>query len=190
MTERALPRVVLLDRDGVLNEDRTDYVKSVAEWVWLPGAREAVARLHAAGIRVAVLTNQSCVNKGIVALETLEAVHRRMHGEAETAGGRISAVFHCPHVDADACDCRKPLPGMIHQAAAHFGVDAREIPFVGDAGRDLEAAAAAGARPVLVRTGKGRDTEQGALPPGTLVFDDLPAYTEALLDSSREEPAC
>ncbi|KPV39772.1 hypothetical protein AN478_10685 [Thiohalorhabdus denitrificans] len=184
------PPVILLDRDGVLNEDRTDYVKSLAEWVWLPGVREALARLHGAGVRVGVLTNQSCVNKGILAPETLEAIHGRMREEAAAAGGRIDAVFHCPHVDANRCDCRKPLPGLIRQAAVHFGRDPGEMPFVGDAARDLEAAAAAGAPPVLVRTGKGGATEAGALPAGTVVHDDLAAFVAALLGPAREEAAC
>lgn len=185
-----IPPVVLVDRDGVLNEDRTDYVKSLAEWVWLPGAREALARLHGAGVKVGVLTNQSCVNKGILAPDTLEAIHERMRAEAVAAGGRIDAVFHCPHVDADACDCRKPLPGMIHRAALHFGRDPGEMPFVGDAARDLEAAAAAGAPPVLVRTGKGGATESGTLPPGTTVHDDLAGFVADLLGPDREETAC
>ena len=179
--------LVLLDRDGVLNEDRPDYVKSLAEWVWTPGARESLARLHACGVRVAVLTNQSCINKGIVAPQTLEAIHRRMTEEAEAADGAIDAIFHCPHVDADGCDCRKPLPGLLHQAAAHFGRDLAGVPFVGDAGRDLEAAVAAGADPVLVRTGKGAKTEAAGVPAGTVVLDDLTAFADYWLG---EKAAC
>jgi D-glycero-D-manno-heptose 1,7-bisphosphate phosphatase len=180
--------LVLLDRDGVLNEDRPNYVKSWDEWVWAPGAREALARLHGAGVRVAVLTNQSCVNKGILAPETLAAIHRRMAEEAEAAGGAIDAVFYCPHVDADGCDCRKPLPGLLHQAATHFGRDLAGVPFVGDARRDLEAAVAAGAEPVLVRGGKGERTEAEGVPEGTAVFDDLAAFADYWL--AREGAAC
>jgi len=176
-----LPRCVLLDRDGVLNEDRPDYVKSLDEWAWQPGVLEALARLHAAGIRVAVVTNQSCVAQGILSPDRLEAIHGRMRAEVSEAGGRIDGVFFCPHVDDDACLCRKPLPGLLHQAADYFGCDLAQVPFVGDAGRDLLAAVAAGARPVLVRTGKGAATESEALPPGTAVFDDLPAFVDALL---------
>jgi len=190
MVSASLPPVVLLDRDGVLNEDRTDYVKSLDEWVWLPGAREALARLRSAGIRVGVLTNQSCVSRGIVPPQTVEAVHEHMRSEAEAAGGRIDAVFHCPHVDADGCDCRKPLPGLVHRALAHFRCDPEGVPFVGDAPRDLQAAASGGVRPVLVRTGKGTASEAGALPAGTAVHDDLAAFVEALLGAAPEDAAC
>lgn len=176
-----LPPCVLLDRDGVLNEDRPNYVKSLDEWVWQEGVLAALARLHAAGIRVGVVTNQSCINQGILPSHQLEAIHARMRGDVADAGGRIDGVFFCPHVDEDACDCRKPLPGLLHQAADHFGCDLAGVPFVGDAGRDLLAAMAAGADPVLVRTGKGHATESEPLPPGTVIYDDLPGFVDALL---------
>ena len=188
MRREARGDLVLLDRDGVLNEDRPNYVKSLDEWVWTPGAREALGRLHAAGVQVAVLTNQSCVNKGIVNAATIQVIHQRMRAEAEAAGGAIDAVFHCPHVDADGCDCRKPLPGLLHQAAAHFGRELTGVPFVGDAGRDLEAAVAAGADPVLVRTGKGATTEGAGVTAGTAVFDDLAAFADYWL--GEREAAC
>ena len=175
------PACVLLDRDGVLNEDRPEYVKSLDEWVWQEGVLEALARLHAAGIRVGVVTNQSCVNQGILPSEQLESIHARMRADVADAGGRIGGIFFCPHTDADGCDCRKPLPGLLHQAAEFFGCSLDGVPFVGDAGRDLLAAMAAGARPVLVRTGKGRATEAEQLPPGTMVYDDLPAFVDDLL---------
>jgi D-glycero-D-manno-heptose 1,7-bisphosphate phosphatase len=179
----ALPPAVLLDRDGVLNEDRPNYVKSLDEWVWQDGVLDALARLHAAGVRVGVVTNQSCVGQGILASAQLEAIHARMRSDVAEAGGRIDGIFFCPHVDADGCDCRKPLPGLLHQAAEHFSCSLAGVPFVGDAGRDLVAAMAAGAEPVLVRTGKGAATEGEQLPPGTAVYDDLAAFVDALLEA-------
>lgn len=177
------PPLVLLDRDGVLNEDRPDYVKDWSEWGWEAGALEALAAFRAAGVPVAVFTNQSCVGKGRVSAETLADIHQRMRAEAEAAGGRIDAVFHCPHTDADGCRCRKPAPGLIEQALDHFGVADRaaSVPCIGDAGRDLAACRAAGARPVLVRTGKGADTEAAGEAAGVAVYDDLRAAAAALL---------
>ncbi|MFB6260424.1 MAG: D-glycero-beta-D-manno-heptose 1,7-bisphosphate 7-phosphatase [Thiohalorhabdaceae bacterium] len=179
----ALPPCVLVDRDGVLNEDRPDYVRSWGEWVWQEGVLEALARLNAAGISVGVMTNQSGIDQGILASEELERIHTRMRDEAAEAGGRIDGVFFCPHVDADACGCRKPLPGLLHQAADQLGCEPAGIPFVGDAERDLLAARAAGAEPVLVRTGKGAATERRGLPSGTRVYDDLAAFVDNLLES-------
>ncbi len=178
----SLPPCVLLDRDGVLNRDRPDYVEGPEQWVWQPGAREALARLAQSGLTVLVLTNQAGIGHGRLGIEDLEAVHARMRAEADTAGGRIDGVFYCPHTEAEGCDCRKPRPGLLHQAVERFGHPLVGIPFVGDARRDLEAAVAAGARPVLVRTGKGRATEADGVPPGTVVFDDLPAFVDALLE--------
>ncbi|MEF8793247.1 D-glycero-beta-D-manno-heptose 1,7-bisphosphate 7-phosphatase [Thiohalorhabdus sp.] len=179
-----LPPCVLVDRDGVLNEDRPDHVRSPDEWVWLDGVPEALARLRAAGIRVAVVTNQSGLGQGILSPEDLERIHGRMTAEAGDAGGRIDGVFFCPHVDADACGCRKPLPGLLHQAAEDLGCELTDVPFVGDAERDLQAALAAGAEPVLVRTGKGAATESRGLPPGTVVHADLPAFVDSLLEAA------
>ena len=192
MTTDPSPSLILLDRDGVLNEDRPDYVRSADQWVWVPGAREALARLAAAGVRVGVVSNQACVGKGLVAAATLEAIHARMRREAEAAGGRIDAVFVCPHTDDADCDCRKPAPGLLRRAADHFGMDLAGVPFVGDARRDLDAAIAAGARPVLVRTGKGADTEAAGPPSEAAVYPDLPAFVADLLGEDRQgkETAC
>lgn len=182
----AQPACVLLDRDGVLNQDRPDYVKSWEEWVWQEGVLAALARLKAAGVRVGVVTNQSCVGQGLVSSDTLEAIHARMRSEVAEAGGRIDGIFFCPHTDAAGCDCRKPMPGLLYQAAAYFGCTLADVPYVGDAGRDLLAAMTAGARPVLVRTGKGVATESGTVPPGTAVYDDLPAFVDALLGPAAQ----
>ena len=180
MDSEAGDPVLLLDRDGVLNEDRPHYVRTPADWVWVPGTREALARLTAAGVRLGVVTNQACIGKGVVTPATLAAIHGRMVREAAEAGARIEAVFVCPHADNQPCRCRKPGPGLIEQAAVHFGCPSAAMPFVGDARRDLEAAAAAGSPPVLVRTGKGAETEAAGLPAGVAVFDDLPALAEAV----------
>lgn len=176
------PPLVLLDRDGVLNVDRPDYVKAWSEWRWETGALAGLAAFRAAGVPVAVFTNQGCVGKGLVGPATLTDIHVRMRAEAEAAGGRIDAVFHCPHTDADGCGCRKPAPGLIEEALAHFGVrDPAAVPCIGDADRDLAACRAAGARPVLVRTGKGAATEAAGEADGVPVYDDLRAAAQALL---------
>jgi D-glycero-D-manno-heptose 1,7-bisphosphate phosphatase len=177
------PPLVLLDRDGVLNQDRPDYVKDWSEWVWVPGAREALAAFRAAGVPVGVFTNQACVGKGLVTPTGLAAIHRQMQAEAQAGGGRIDAVFHCPHTDTAGCGCRKPAPGLIEQALAHFGLTGRaaQIPCIGDARRDLQACRAAGARPVLVRTGKGAETEAAGEADGVPAYDDLLSAARALL---------
>lgn len=176
------PPLVLLDRDGVLNRDRPDYVKSWSEWVWEAGALEALAAFRAAGVTVAVFTNQGCVGKGLVSPEELADIHARMRAEAEAAGGRIDGLFHCPHTEADACRCRKPAPGLIEQALAHYGItEPAAVPCIGDAGRDLAACRAAGTRPVLVRTGKGAETEAAGEAADVAVYDDLYAAARALL---------
>jgi D-glycero-D-manno-heptose 1,7-bisphosphate phosphatase len=174
-------RLVVLDRDGTINYDSDQYVKSPAEWKPIPGALEAIARLNHAGWRVVVATNQSGIARGLLDVATLNAIHAEMQRAVAHAGGRIDAVFFCPHAaDAD-CECRKPRPGMLHEIARRLNVDLADVPVVGDAPRDLHAAAAAGAQPVLVLTGKGRRTrEAGNLPPGTRVFADLAAFAAHL----------
>ncbi|MFP4079669.1 MAG: D-glycero-beta-D-manno-heptose 1,7-bisphosphate 7-phosphatase [Ectothiorhodospira sp.] len=175
-------RLVILDRDGVINRDSPDYIKSPQEWIPLPGSLEAIARLTRAGWRVAVATNQSGLARGLFDAATLEAIHDRMRRAVEAAGGRIDLIHHCPHGPDDGCDCRKPRPGLLHRIADDLGVSLAGVPAVGDSARDLEAARAAGCRPLLVRTGNGERTlARGALPPETLVFPDLAAVVEHLL---------
>ncbi len=179
-------RLVILDRDGVINEDSDAYIKSPAEWVPVPGSLEAIARLTAAGWRVVVATNQSGIARGLFDLETLGRIHARMHRAVAEAGGRIEAIFFCPHGPDEGCRCRKPAPGLLEEIAARYRTTLEGVPVIGDSARDLEAARAAGARPVLVRTGKGRRTEAAGGPAleGVPVHDDLAAAVEALL---REE---
>jgi D-glycero-D-manno-heptose 1,7-bisphosphate phosphatase len=151
-------RFVILDRDGVINQDSDAYIKSPEEWVPIPESLDAIALLTQKGYRVVVLTNQSGVGRGLFDADTLERIHAKMIAAAEAAGGRIEAVFHCPHGPEDACECRKPKPGLFRAFAEKYGVDLANLPAVGDAYRDIEAARAVGAFPILVETGKGKRT--------------------------------
>ena len=175
-------KLVILDRDGVINFDSDQYIKSVDEWKPIPGSLQAIARLNHAGYRVVVATNQSGIGRGLFEMDTLNAIHEKMHKATALVGGRIDAVFFCPHTNTDNCECRKPKPGMLRQIAGRFNVDLTGVPAVGDSLRDLQAAAAVGARPLLVRTGKGVKTAAlPDLPPGTLVFADLAAAVQHIL---------
>jgi len=174
-------KLIILDRDGVINHDSDAYIKSPEEWQPLPGSLEAIARLTKAGWRIAVATNQSGVGRGLFDLATLSAIHAKMHASVTSAGGRIDAVFFCPHAADSNCSCRKPKPGMIEEVLRRFGAEPREVWVVGDALRDLQAAATIGCRPVLVLTGKGRSTMQaGGLPDSTHVRVDLAAVAAEL----------
>lgn len=175
-------RFVILDRDGVINFDSDDFIKSPAEWEPIPGSLEAIARLNQAGYRVVVATNQSGVGRGLYDMATLNAIHDKMHRLLAQHGGRVDAVFYCPHNPADECSCRKPSPGMFREIANRYNLDLKGVPAIGDSLRDLQAAAEAGASPVLVRTGKGERTlEKGGLPPGTPVYADLAEAVSAIL---------
>ena len=175
-------KIVILDRDGVINHDRDDFVKNSLEWVPLPKAAEAIALFSQAGWRVVVATNQSGIGRGLFDMHALNAVHEKMHHLISKAGGRIDAVFFCPHKPEAGCSCRKPAPGMVLEVAERFSVKPESLWLVGDSLRDLEAVAAVGGRAILVRTGKGRKTEAaGNLPAGTPVFDDLHAAAEWLI---------
>jgi D-glycero-D-manno-heptose 1,7-bisphosphate phosphatase len=174
-------KLVILDRDGTINEDSDDYIKSPAEWRPIPGSLEAIARLTQAGYRVVVATNQSGIGRGLFDAATLNAIHETLQRAVQQAGGRIDAIFFCPHADAAGCECRKPKPGMLLEIGRRLNVPLAGVPMVGDALRDLQAAAAAGARPVLVLTGKGRKTQAaGGLPPGTETYPDLAAFAARL----------
>ncbi len=175
-------KLVILDRDGVINFDSDQFIKSPAEWKPIPGSPEAIARLNQAGYRVVVATNQSGVGRALFDMDTLNAIHDKMHKTVAAVGGRIDAVFYCPHAADASCDCRKPKPGMFERIAACYNTDLSGVPAVGDSLRDLQAAAATGARPMLVLTGKGAKTRQDpALPAETLVFADLAAAVDFIL---------
>jgi D-glycero-D-manno-heptose 1,7-bisphosphate phosphatase len=174
-------KLIILDRDGVINEDSDAYIKSPDEWRPLPGSLEAIARLTKAGYRIAVATNQSGVARGLFDLATLAAIHAKMNRAVATAGGRIDAIFFCPHAADQQCHCRKPRPGMIEEILRRYRAEPNAVTVVGDALRDLQAAVAVGCTPVLVLTGKGRRTMRaGDLPPQTLVRVDLAALAAEL----------
>ena len=167
-------RLIILDRDGVINHDSDLFIKSPDEWRPIPGSLEAIARLSHAGYRVVVCTNQSGIGRGLFDMATLNAIHNRMHRALALAGGRIDAVFFCPHAAESLCQCRKPRPGLFREIATRLHVDLAGVPAVGDALRDIEAALAVGAKPLLVKTGKGLRTLQGgSLPEGVPVYEDL-----------------
>ncbi|MBV8031982.1 MAG: D-glycero-beta-D-manno-heptose 1,7-bisphosphate 7-phosphatase [Betaproteobacteria bacterium] len=174
-------KLVILDRDGTINEDSDEYIKSPAELRPIEGSLEAIARLAQAGYRIVVATNQSGIARGLFDTATLIAIHDALQRAAAQAGGRIDAFFFCPHAADSSCECRKPKPGMLREIARRFNVSLGDVYMVGDAQRDLDAAAAAGAKPVLVLTGKGEQTKaEGRLPPGTLVVPDLAAFAQRL----------
>ncbi|UVE17827.1 D-glycero-beta-D-manno-heptose 1,7-bisphosphate 7-phosphatase [Pseudomonas sp. LS44] len=174
-------KLVILDRDGVINEDSDAYIKTVDEWIPIPGSIAAIARLSKAGWTVAVATNQSGLARGYYDVATLEAMHARLRQLVAEQGGEVGLIVHCPHGPDDGCDCRKPKPGMLQQIAAHYGVDLRGVWFVGDSSGDLEAALAVDCQAVLVKTGKGQRTLAKGVPTATLIFDDLAAIADHLL---------
>jgi len=174
-------KLLILDRDGVINQDSDAYIKTLDEWIPIPSSIAAIARLSQAGWTVAVATNQSGIARGYYDLATLESMHARLRQLVAEQGGEVGLIVHCPHGPDDGCDCRKPKPGMLRQIAAHYGTELAGIWFVGDTSGDLQAALAVDCQPVLVKTGKGERTLAKPLPPGTLVFADLAAVADQLL---------
>lgn len=174
-------KLLILDRDGVINYDSDAYIKNLDEWIPLPGAVAAIARLSKAGWTVAVATNQSGLARGYYDQTALDAMHARLRQLVAEQGGELGLIVHCPHGPDDGCDCRKPKPGMLQQIAAHYGVSLAGVWFVGDSSGDLKAALAVDCQPVLVKTGKGLLTLAQPLPAGTLVFDDLAAVASQLI---------
>ncbi|CAG9163804.1 D-glycero-beta-D-manno-heptose 1,7-bisphosphate 7-phosphatase [Cupriavidus pinatubonensis] len=175
------PKFVVLDRDGVINLDSDQFVKSPDEWVPIEGSLEAIAAMNQAGYRVVVASNQSGIGRGLFEMSALNAMHEKMYKALAHLGGRVDAVFFCPHTAADSCDCRKPKPGLLDQISERFGIELKGVPIVGDSLRDLEAGVAVGCTPHLVLTGKGQKTlDKGGLPPGTRVHDDLRAFARWL----------
>ena len=172
------PRLVILDRDGVINADSAEFIKSPAEWQPLPGSLDALARLHRAGWTVVVASNQSGVGRGLLSLTVLAQIHDLMQEQVRAAGGVIDRVFFCPHAPEADCDCRKPRPGLLRQIEAAYGVGLGGVPAIGDSVRDVEAARAAGARPMLVLTGNG---VEAARLTGVESYADLGTAVDALL---------
>jgi D-glycero-D-manno-heptose 1,7-bisphosphate phosphatase len=183
MTQR---RLVILDRDGVINRESPDFIRTPDEWLPLPGSLEAIAELSRAGFEVIVATNQSGVGRGLFTAATLEAIHRKMTDAVAAAGGQLAGVFVCPHAPTADCDCRKPRPGLLRQIEAAFGCPLAGQPIVGDSERDLLAAQAVGGRSILVRSGNGRDTEARLADRAAVeIFDDLQAVAAALTRKAR-----
>lgn len=175
-------RHVILDRDGVLNREAPEsgYILEPEQFFWLPGALDALAMLRRAGVHLTVATNQSGVGRGLMTLAQLAAVHERMRAEAARHNATLDTVLFCPHAPGDGCTCRKPAPGLIQEALARSGFSAAESLVVGDAQRDLEAAARAGVAAALVRTGKGRETELSLHGTAVPTYDDLPQLARAV----------
>jgi D-glycero-D-manno-heptose 1,7-bisphosphate phosphatase len=175
-------KLVILDRDGTINHDSDQYIKSPAEWKPIPGSLEAIARLTQAGWRCVVATNQSGIARGLFDMATLNAIHTEMHRAVNQAGGRIDAIFFCPHAADANCECRKPKPGLLREIGSRMDVELAGVPMIGDSLRDLQAATAVGCKPYLVLTGKGKKTRaDGGLPSGTEVVADLAAVVARLL---------
>jgi D-glycero-D-manno-heptose 1,7-bisphosphate phosphatase len=183
-------KLIILDRDGTINEDRDDYVKSAEEWLPIEGSLEAIARLNEAGFHVVIATNQAALGKGLIDMTALNAMHSKMNKLLAAKGGRVDAIFFCPHIDADNCDCRKPKAGLFHQIALRYGLTENQahpmplkgVPVIGDTLRDLQAGSSLGTTPYLVLTGKGRVTQlDPALPKATQVFADLAQAASAIV---------
>ena len=182
VTPKRAVKLIILDRDGVVNRDSEQFIKSPDEWRPIPGSLEAIARLNHAGFRVVIATNQSGIGRGLFEMAMLNAIHEKMHKALALVGGRIDALFYCPHTADAGCECRKPRTGMLKEIGVRFGVDLAGVPCIGDSLRDLEAADAVGGQPILVLTGKGEKTlREGDFPKNTVIFPDLAFAASALL---------
>jgi D-glycero-D-manno-heptose 1,7-bisphosphate phosphatase len=175
-------KLVILDRDGVINIDSDQFIKTPEEWKPIPGSLDAIARLNHAGYRVVVASNQSGIGRGLFDMAALNAINEKMYKALAHVGGRIDALFYCPHPAEANCICRKPKPGMLEDVARRFNVSLAGVPSVGDSLRDLQAAVAGGGAPILVLTGKGAKTQAaGGLPEHTRVYPDLAEAVRAII---------
>jgi len=178
-------KLAILDRDGVINYDSDQHIKSPSEWRPIPGSIEAIARLNQNGYRIAVATNQSGIGRGLFDMATLNAINDKMMEMVFRHGGRIDALFFCPHTAAEECSCRKPRTGMLEEIAARFHTELKGVPAIGDSLKDLQAAESVGAQPILVLTGKGAMTRHdGGMPKKTLVFEDLAEAARHLMSQA------
>ncbi len=179
-------KLVILDRDGTINADSDDFVKTPEEWIPLPGALEAIARLNHDGWHVVIASNQSGLGRGLFDVASLNAIQTKMHKMLAAVGGRVDAMFYCPHSPEESCTCRKPLPGLFEQIGARFGIPLKGVPTAGDSLRDLQAGAAAGCEPHLVLTGKSAAFQGGGrpegLPVGTVLHPDLSAFVDFIIE--------
>jgi D-glycero-D-manno-heptose 1,7-bisphosphate phosphatase len=185
-------KLVILDRDGTINHERDDYIKSSEEWVPLPGAMEAIARLNHAGWHVVVATNQSGIGRGLFDMAALNAMHAKMHQLLAKQGGRVDAVFFCPHTPEDQCSCRKPQPGLFNMIGERFGVALDGVPMVGDLPRDVLAAQSVGCEPHLVRTGQAASMSEAELielrrqVPDLTIHPDLSSFADFVILRDRK----
>ena len=176
-------KLVILDRDGVINKDSDAYIKSPEKFIPLEGSLEAIARLKKAGYTVAIATNQSGIARGYYDVSTLDAMHAKLGRLLEAMGARVDLIVYCPHGPGDGCECRKPKPGLLNDIAGTLKVSLKDVPFVGDSLGDLEAARAVGARPVLVLTGKGNQTKAKMTDfSDSDIYEDLAAFVESLTE--------
>lgn len=183
------PRLVILDRDGVINHDSDDFVKTPDEWLPIDGSIGAIAKLSSAGFTVAVATNQSGIGRKLLDKPALDAMHEKLRSLVKDAGGDVDRIVYCPHHPDDGCDCRKPAPGLYQRLSRHYGVPLDGVPVVGDSERDLVAARAMNARPILVLTGNGEKTNTDLQRRGEVVetFSDLDAVATALIAETRKK---
>jgi D-glycero-D-manno-heptose 1,7-bisphosphate phosphatase len=183
-----MTKLIILDRDGVINYDSPDYIKSPEEWIPIPGSLEAIANLNHAGYQVAIATNQSGLARGYYDLDMLQRIHQKMHEQLATLDAHIEAIFFCPHLPESHCECRKPQPGLFYQISERFNVDLTKetIPAIGDSLRDLEAAEKAFCKPILVLTGNGQKTRTklAANLQNIEIYDDLRHATNTLLNNN------
>ena len=188
-------KLIILGRDGILNEYRDDHVKAPAEWVPVPGALEAVSRLNHAGWHAVVATNQAGIGRGMIDMASVNLIHAHMNKLMQAQGARLDAVFFCPHTPEEQCECRKPLPGMMVEIGERYGIDLAQVPVAADTLRDLQAAHAAGCEPHLVRTGRAAQLDEAAVEqwcrqvPGVRVHADLAAMAEHLIARDQRVPA-
>ena len=193
--DNQLVKLIILGRDGILNEYRDDHVKAPAEWVPIPGALEAVSRLNHAGWHAVVATNQAGIGRGMIDMASVNLIHAHMNKLMQAQGARLDAVFFCPHTPEEQCDCRKPLPGMMLEIGERYGVDLDHVPVAADTLRDLQAAHAAGCEPHLVRTGRAAHLDDAVVEqwckqvPGVRVHADLSAMAEQLIARDQRVPA-
>lgn len=177
-------KLIILDRDGVINHDSDAFIKSADEWVPIEGSLDAIAKLNHNGYTVIIASNQSGLARGYFDIDALTAIHKKMEDMLEKIGGRIDAIFYCPHGPDDGCECRKPRPGMLLDIGQRFNVSLKEVMFIGDSMTDIKAAYNAHANAMLVRTGKGAKAEKILLTESNLsvpVYDDLSSAVDALL---------
>lgn len=179
---------VILDRDGVINHDLPDYIRTPEQWRPIDGSLEAIAMLDAAGFAPVVVSNQSGVGRGLLSAAVLERIHARMSAAVAAAGGRLAGIYHCPHTPDAGCDCRKPAPGLVRQMERDLGCSARGAPLIGDKSSDLALARRVGARPILVRTGYGAATLATLDDPAVTVHADLAAAAQALTGAAAHKP--